>query len=365
MIVRLFVFWRLGLLLVTFLGSRIFPLVANESPGAIGSTTGKVFDYWLSWAQWDGGNYLSIAALGYQSLQYFAFAPLFPLLAKILRFVFLGNILVAGLVISNISFIAFLLLFHSFLKQNYSKSIANSTVVTFLTFPTAFFTVAYYSESLFMLFSIIFFIFLTKQNFIKSAIIVILASLTRFIGIFLIISLFYAYLVRIKFKPSKINKTFVGLFISFLGVVIFSIMTKMAGGHFLQFLLSQSFWQRQPQDPISTLFSYIWSFVTLQHRPPNDYFDFAISVAFIGLLIWGIRKIPSSLWIFSALAILIPASSGTLSSVPRYALASLGTFVIMGKTLEQHPKLKVPFWTASLFLQAVLAILFINGYWVA
>jgi len=157
----------------------------------------------------------------------------------------------------------------------------------------------------------------------------------------------------------------IGLFISFLGLVIFSIMTKMAGGHLLQFLLSQSFWQRQPQDPVSTLFSYMWSFVTLQHRPPNDYFDFAISVAFIGLLIRGIRKIPSSLWIFSMLAILIPASSGTLSSIPRYALASLGTFVIIGGSLERHPKLKIPFWAASLFLQAVLAILFINGYWVA
>lgn len=363
MIINLFLFWRLSLFLVTFLGSRVFPPVANQSLGAVG--TGKNFDYWLSWAQWDGGNYYSIATHGYQSLQYFAFAPLFPLLTKILSFIFLGNIFVAGLIISNVSFLVFLFLFHSYLKRSYSKSIANSTVVTFLTFPITFFAVAYYSESLFLLFSIIFFIYLAKHNFIKSALIVILASLTRFIGLFLIIPLFYAYLARIKFIPSKINKSFVGLFISFLGVVIFSIMTKMAGGHFLQFLLSQSFWQRKPQDPISTLFSYMWSFATLQHRPPNDYFDFAISVAFIGLLIWGIRKIPSSLWIFSMLAILIPASSGTLSSMPRYALASLGTFVIIGGSLERHPQLKIPFWTASLFLQAVLAILFINGYWVA
>jgi Gpi18-like mannosyltransferase len=363
MIVSLFIFWRLGLLLVTFLGSRVFPLVANQSPGAVG--TGKGFDYWLSWAQWDGGNYLSIATHGYQNLQYFAFAPLFPFLAKILSLIFMGNVFVAGLVISNLSFLAFLLLFHNFLKKNYSVSIANTTLVTFLTFPTAFFAVAYYSESLFLLFLVIFFIFLTKHNFIKSAFIVILASLTRFIGIFLIISLFYAYLTRIKFKANRITITFVGLFISFFGVFIFSIITKVAGGHFLQFLLSQSFWQRQPSDPVSTLFSYIWSFATFQHRPPNDYFDFAQTLAFIGLLIWGIRKIPSSLWLFSALAILIPASSGTLSSIPRYALASLGSFVIIGKTLETYPKLKIPFWTASLFLQALLAILFINGYWVA
>lgn len=363
MIINLFVFWRLGLLLITFLGSRIFPLVANQSPGAIG--TGKVFDYWLSWAQWDGGNYLSIASSGYQNLQYFAFAPLFPFLARILSSIFDGNVLIAGLVISNLSFLAFILLFHSFLKKNYSTPIANTTLITFLTFPTAFFAVSYYSESLFLLLLVIFFIFLKKQNFIKSAFIIILASLTRFIGIFLIVSLFYTFFASIKFKASKLNATFVGLFISFFGVFIFAIMTKMAGGHFLQFLLSQSFWQRQPSDPLSTIFSYMWSFVTLQHRPPNDYLDFALSVAFIGLLIWGKRKIPSSLWIFSTLAILIPASTGTLSSIPRYGLASLGSFVIIGKTLESYPKLKVPFWTASLLLQAVLAILFINGYWVA
>lgn len=363
MMINLFVFWRLGLFLITYLGSKVFPLVANNALGAVGD--GKVFDYWLSWAQWDGGNFLSIATRGYQNLQYFAFAPLFPFLAKMLSFVFGGNVFVAGLVISNISFAMFLVLFHSFLKKNYPAGVANSTLITFLTFPTTFFTVAYYSESLFLLLLVIFFIFLAKHNFIKSAFIIILASLTRFIGIFLIVSLFYAYLARIKFKPSRINMTFAGLFISFLGIFIFSIYLKTAGGHFLQFLLSQSFWQRQPSDPLSTVFSYIWSFITHERRPLNDYFDFAMTATFISLLIWGVRKIPSSLWLFSALAILIPASTGTLSGIPRYILASLGSFIIIGQILERHPKFKIPYWVASLFLQAILAVFFISGYWVA
>ena len=363
MIVSIFLFWRLGLFLVTYLGSKTFPLVANNSPGAIGD--GKYFNYWLSWAQWDGGNYLSIAAHGYQNTQYYAFAPLFPLSVKFFSLLLSSNIFTTGLVIANVAFVIFLLFFNYYLKRNYSLKVANSSLVTFLTFPTAFFGVAYYSESLFLLFVIVFLIFLSRRNYTGSAILVIFASLTRFIGIFLTISMFYTYLLDKKFRWSKLGISFASLFFSFIGIFSYMVFMKFSAGHYLQFLLSQSFWQRTAQDPVSTIFSYLWSIITLQHRPINDYFDLISTVSFIFLLIWGVRRISTSLWLFSTLAILIPASTGTLSGIPRYQLASIGSFIIIGQMLEEHPKLKIPFWTISLLMQALLAVLFINGHWVA
>src|SRR3989344_9625617 len=191
MIVKLFLFWRIGLFWFTFLGSMVLPLAANTSPGAI--ALGKSFDYWLSWAQWDGGNYLEIAANGYYNSQSFAFAPLFPFAAKAASLLFFGNIFWAGLLVSNAAFLAFLLLFYKYLTDNYQKNVANSTLITFLLFPTAFFGVAFYSESLFLLFTIIALIYISEKKFTRSALVIALASITRFIGIFLVISLYFDY----------------------------------------------------------------------------------------------------------------------------------------------------------------------------
>jgi len=363
MIIKLFLFWRTGLFLVTFLGSRIFPQIANQSPGSVSQT--QALNYWLSWAQWDGGNYLAIANNGYQTIQYFAFAPLFPLLAKTSSLLFFGNTLLSGLIIANLSFLAFLHLLYKYVYQNYSKSIAKLTLVSFLTFPTTFFTVAYYSESSFLLFTIVFFIYLAKSDWLKSSLMIILASITRFIGIFLAVSLIYSYFSRLRSGKIKISPVFITLPLSFLGILAFMLYLKFQNTSYTQFLTSQSFWQRLPSDPISTIFTYVWSLLTLSPRPIIDYFDLMVTVTFIGILVFGVRKIPPSLWIFSTLAILSPASTGTLSGIPRYVLASLGTFIIIAQILEKYPNLKVPVWTASLFLQAILAALFINGFWVA
>ena len=370
-ILKIFLFWRIGLLAVTYLGSLTFPLIQNSGIGAIGP--GKSFDYWASWAQWDGGHYLDIAASGYLDIGNYAFFPLFPTLAGIVHHFLKLDLITSGLLISNIAFVLFLIVFFKLTTRlilansgkDQPQEVAYASTITLLLFPTSFFATAYYSESLFLLIVTLAFACLWRKNFLLAALLASLASLTRLMGAMLIVSVFYSYFASIKFNPAKVNIKLLHIAAAFFGISVYSIYLFFNLNDPLRFLTSQSNWQRTVTDPISTIVSYIWPIVTYQLRPYSDWLDLGFTLLFLSILILGIKKIPSSLWIFSMLAILIPASSGTLTSMPRYLLASLGAFIIVGLYLTGKPKLKIIVWTASLFLQIFFAVRFINGYWVA
>src|SRR3990167_3147588 len=255
MILKIFLFWRLGLLLITYLGSFTFPLVANGALGAIGP--GRQFDFWKSQAQWDSGHYLQIAERGYLLNSDFAFFPFFPALIKFFALILNGNYLLSGLLISNLAFVVFLLIFYKFVKDKYSKDIAFFATVTYLVFPTSFFAVSYYSESVFLLLVILTLKFLKDEKFLLASIATFFASLTRLFGIFLAISIVYSYFANIKFKFNKIDARMLHIVVAFLGLAVYSLYLFANFNSPLKFLNVQSFWLRQVVDPISTLFTYL------------------------------------------------------------------------------------------------------------
>ena len=363
MILKLFLFWRLGLFLVTYFGSLIIPKVANGGLGAIGP--GKEFDYFTSWAQWDGGHFYQIAKSGYSQYSDYAFFPLFPSLIKFFATFLDGNYIIAGLLVSNLSFLLFLLIFFKLIKKTFNKKIAFSSLITFLTFPTTFFAVSYYSEAVFLLLMVLAFWFLTTRRYFSTSLAISLASLTRFIGLFLAVCVLYSYLAHLNFKFKKIDIRLIWVLVSFLGFIFFCLYLALTTHDPFKFQSVQTFWTRSISDPISTILSYLWAFAVKNPRPLNDYLDFLLTFIFLALLILGTRRIRSSWWIFSLLVILIPTSTGTLTSMPRYLLASFGTFIIAAQSLEKRPQLKIPIWGISLTLQAVFATLFITGHWVA
>lgn len=363
MILKIFLFWRLGLFLITFLGAYTFPQISNSSPGAISSY--QDFNFLKSWAQWDGGHYLEIAAVGYNKVENLAFFPLYPLLIRFSSEVTNIDPAIAGLVISNGALLAFLYVFYNFTKEKYGQKVAYTSIVTFLVFPTTFFTAAVYPESLFLLFIALTFSSVFKEKYHQAAIFSAITQLIRFPGIFLPISMVYSYLFKKKMTKQALLQLIAISVLSISGIALYIFYLALVHNDPLIFAKAQTLYSREISDPLSTIFSYFWSYITFEKRTPNDFLDFSLTMLFLLLLIKGVRKIPSSLWIFSVLVILIPASTNTLLSMPRFLLAALGVFIILAKILESKPRLKVTYWILSLFLQAYLAVHFVNGYWVA
>lgn len=361
MITKVFLLWRLGLLIITILGSLVFTLAANGAIGAI--APGKEFSYWYSLAQWDGGYFYTIARDGYFANNP-AFFPLFPLATKALSLLIFNNTLLAGLLISNIAFLLFLYVTFDLARLTFGKGASWPAVITYLTFPTTYFAVSFYSESIFLLFVALTFLFLKKNNLFKASIAAGLATATRFVGVFLIIPILFAVAASIRKNPTRNWYQIFYLPLSVLGLTLYALYLKLKFGDPLFFANAQSiWWHRTFQNPISTIYSYLSS--NPFDRPFNDHLDVTLTIAFILIIIAGIKKIPFSWALYALFTILIPASTGTLTSMPRYLLATFPAFLLIGDYLATRKKLAIFVWGISLCLQLALAIMFINGHWTA
>lgn len=360
-IIKIFAFWRIGLFIVTYLGSFTLAKVANGGIGAIGP--GKEFNFWASWAQWDGGHYFNISQLGYFNPNEYAFFPIYPLLVKLSSFLFFGNALIAGLFISNISFLAFLYVFYKLVKNKFNNEVALISLITVITFPTAYFGVAMYSEGLFLFLAASTFLMLEKKNFFLASIFASLASLTRFAGIFLVIPVAWYYIESIHFNIKKINLNLLAVPVSMLGFVGYCTYLWLKFNDPLYFFTVQSTWHRSLTNPITTIYSYVTTNITT--KPFNDYLDIIATISFLIITIIRFRRIHPSWSLYSLLVIIVPVSSGTLTSMPRYVLSAVPTFVLIGAYLKDKKLFRLLLWVVFLILQVKLAVMFVNGYWTA
>ena len=355
-ITKIFFCWVVGLLLISYLGSVTFTPKPNSGIGA--PQPGKNFNFYKSLAQWDGGNYVHIAQNGYDEIKYYAFAPLYPLSIRLLSQATKSQI-TSGLIISFFSTIIFLNVYFAYLKQKLSKSVAYDSIFTFIFFPTAFFMVFVYSESLFLTFVICAIYLFEKKKYKITATLVGISSLTRFIGVFLALSFIVSLL-----KNKKRDKAPYFL-VSFLPMIAFMLLLYIYYSDPFLFASVESSWQRFIQNPIITVYASILDILLNKNATINTIFDLTTTLSFLTLLVLGIKRIPTYLWIFSMLSILLPASTGTLISMPRYVLAALGAFPIAAILLQNHKFLKITLWIVSIALQAYFASRFITGYWVA
>ena len=145
--------------------------------------------FW-SWANFDGVHYLRLAQDGYIYGLTQAFFPFYMLLIRWLSYIFINKLLVA-LLISHICFILALGMFYKLLRLDYSKKIAKWSLLFLIYFPTSFYFLSAYTESLFLLLLLSSFYFLRTKDYLKMRIGGIAVTLTRITGIFLLPAFFY------------------------------------------------------------------------------------------------------------------------------------------------------------------------------
>lgn len=100
------------------------------------------------WYRWDTVNYIEIAQNGYANPQNTIWPPLYPLLIR--GGLALGlHPLAAALLVSNAAALGFFWLLYRLAEREWDAALARHTLLAVVIFPTAFFLVAGYSESLF------------------------------------------------------------------------------------------------------------------------------------------------------------------------------------------------------------------------
>ena len=364
--------------LVTFIVTRIPIIITAEIAAATiaqrpGTHVTESTNPLLAvWGRWDAVHYLDIARRGYAGTD-MAFFPLYPSMIRVVG-TFVGSDLVAGLLISNLALFFGLLFFYKLVEHQYTRAVAHRAIFYISIFPTAIFFSAVYTESLFFALTVASFYYIREHRWIAAGAVGAFAALTRSEGVLLVIPLAIEVLaaaqatgIRQFFAtPQRLIRVAIGAALIPLGLATYMAWLWILNGDPLYFSHVQSHWNRHFAPP---WVSVVHAFTVLgTARSPvtiaNESIEIVFTALMIGVLVAGIRRMRPSYSVYMALSILIPMSTSSLMSTPRFALVLFPMFAMLaiwgGRSWVNNTIVAF-----SLPLLGLFTVLFADWYWVA
>ena len=287
------------------------------------------------WQRFDTLWYLRIAAQGYApddgSTVYF---PLYPMLIRLLGTLFAGNYLLAALVISNLAFVGVLFCLYRLTERQFGGTGARRSTLYLAIFPTAFFFLAPYTESLFLLLTLAAFLSAHEKRWWLAGTLGFLASLTRLQGIMLVVPLLYMYLRDRSLHPSRLRPDVLGPVIIPLGAVLFMAYQYLVVGSaplintYQTQLYAQFVW---PWDNIIATCQKILS-------PEGSFIsvlNLSMAGVFLAMTVLSFRGLPREYGIYMAVTLcalmLRRTTIQPLVSMSRYVLVLFPAFMLWGR----------------------------------
>lgn len=371
----IFFSWKTLLIIVSIFAINFIPLAYTDRFLGGGPLNYMLSPNFFSWANFDGEHYLSIAIHGYSKLEQ-AFFPVYPLLISFFARPLsvdlqsmIVNSTIAGLLISNISFLFSLIALWKLLSLDFPKKLVLFTIILIVTFPTSFYFGALYNESLFLLLTVLAFLNARKGNWFLASFLGMISASTRIFGILL----FPSFLIEAYLQKKK-TLSLVWLLLIPLGLGIYMYYQYYKFGDPIAFYHLQELVGEQRQSGLVLLpqvyYRYIRMVSTVDMQSPiyqTILLEFFVGIVFFILPIYGFLKKIRLSYIFYAMAgFLISAIQGSFSSAPRYMLVFFPSFMALSLILSKSPKiLRISIVIIFVILLLLETSLFLRGYWVA
>jgi hypothetical protein len=325
------------------------------------------------WEREDALWYEKIATLGYSPDDGSSvFLPLLPLLMRLVSTLTLGNMALAGIVVSSAAAVAALALLYRFATLDGGADVGLRSVMYLALFPTAFFLYSAFTESLFLALAIGAFWCGRRGRWLLAALLAGLAGLTKVQGALLFLPLAVEYLVWAGWRPAVVLRR-AGEFAAVL------LAAPLATGAFFAYISSvvgdplpwsarvTAMWQFRSTWPGETLAVAVQK-VLAEGGLTINAFDLAVLALFAVLTVASFRLRPS--YGFQALTALAPSllrvnADFPLMSLSRYALAAFPCFIVLAIWSTNRPRIVhlviVTLWVSLLL---VWSSQFVRGYWV-
>lgn len=324
------------------------------------------------WVMWDSGWYLDIINSGYHlstitigpeaGQANYAFFPLYPLLTKFLGMIFLGNYVLAGVIISNISWIAGIVYLYKLTKELFNSTAGLQAVKFMIVFPTAFLFSAMFTESLFFALLCATLYYSLKTNWKLSLILAILLALTRNMGIWVVIPMFFFYLEK-NIKDEKYDlrnivkaiwsPNILTLFCIPLSVFCFMYYISTITGDIFSVIEIQGAWGRELSNPMMNILRGLQGGF-------EGMFVSIFTIICLVFFVLGYSRIPKSLFILGLLMFIFPLLNSPqvfhLLSLPRYILVILPLYIVFATLIKKDTQLEKIILASCLILQTFLAI---------
>jgi len=319
------------------------------------------------WGRWDAQHYIQIGTQGYHGTD-IAFFPLYPFLIHILGD-WLGDHLVAGLLISNLAFLIALAYLYALVKLEYGEeSTAFHAIFYIAIFPTAIFFSAVYTESLFLALTVASVYYARHGNFITSGVCGALASLTRVEGVLLMLPL--AYEVWRAWRERRGTtwwRGLIGLCVVPVGLFVYMGYLYALVGDPMAFSKIQSHWNRHLAAPWLAFYN---TFKEIGRHPlassvtVNHFIELTFTLIFVALLVVAFRRLRPSYALYFAVSLLVPMSTASLMSMPRFVLVVFPAFILLA-LWGQKPVVNSAIVSLSLPMLGLFTVLYADWYWLA
>jgi hypothetical protein len=374
-VVRFCVLAYLGLRVATLVAALVahaFPsLVAQSVPGWIAPAVHPGWtEIFSAFERFDALWFLRIADAGYRVGDgSAAFFPLFPLATRALSIVLGGQLLAAATIVSNVAFVGALVAIFRLGEEAVGTNGARFGVLFLCAFPTAYFFVMPYSESVFLLCAATSILAARRERWALAGALGALAALTRSIGIVLAPALLFE-VVQQRREGRRSSVALVAWIAPILGTATYATWWQARAGDWAIPLLRQQIWQRDVSWPWATLANAIRIAARQWGGPGGGYwvFDLLVVVPVLALAVVVAIRFRPVYGVYVWLSLLAPLTfvfaGRPLMSMPRFVATLFPIGWAVARLTERRRALRVVILAASGAAMLALCVLTVNWFYV-
>jgi hypothetical protein len=334
-----------------------------------------------NWHRWDTTWYVIIADSGYRfDPRSAAFFPLYPMLVKGANTVLPGDSFLAALAVSVLACYAALVMVHRLVTDLLGGELGRRTTFYLIAFPTGFFLIAGYNESLFIALAVGSMYAMRRQRWWLAAVFAGLASATRVAGVLLVLVFAYEYLRRHDFSLRRVRADAAWILVAPAGLLAYAGYCWAVFDDPLFFQKQQAVWFRDgytaPWTPVLDAIREIRGDPLL--LSPTAIRNWINLIAVIGVIAllwlavssrWRLGPDSGYLVLFAGMDALLPLLSGVHSDYPlsgiwRFMLECLPVFMVLAK-LGTRPTVDRLYLMVALPIQGVMILTFVQNQFVA
>ena len=300
---------------------------------------------------WDGTNrydaawFLRIASSGYRDDDASpAFLPVYPIAIRAVSWAVRDELL-AALLVSNIAFLLSLIVLHALTEEEYDRPMARRSVVLLAAFPTSFFLLAPYSESLFLLLTLVSFRAARRGGWAMSGVTGAAAAATRSAGL----AMLPALAVEAWTRRTRDRSPIAGLAAAgcvLLGPILYGVYWAARGDAHAP-LGAQAIWDRRLAIPFVTLGRGVALGIRGIGSTSGRVWtaDLLVTAVAIVPLTMGWRRLRPTFAVYAAASLLLPLcypwAGRPLMSMPRFVVVVFPVAWVWASYLSTRARLLI------------------------